>query len=412
MTTSTTDALSGHALDATTEVVATLDIDIGPAARATLERMLALDPRHRALATERTDERVAVSRITARITDAGNYVTRHTIACATLQREDDGAPRRADPCATRRPEQIALELETEDGSTISLDTDLAILPTWGASVRTTTVALTRTSRIDIETLTGILDDAFIANHVKAAIETMNEDARMEHREAAERRATRLLAASTREGDAAARKLVTETVCPGASSADEETENITYRITAIPPPQRVRKTSAYAQKTAGAGDNSETEYKVSVKHQTREQATTLRVRAPEVNTALLKAQREMERDGADWREIEIVDETVRITATRTIKTRAESAGEPDKNVDARAETADRGDADETEYEVTAEQHTREEATLRVRAPDGFTAMHKAQREVERDGADWREIEIVDGTLRMTAARPIDTQHPAR
>ena len=65
---------------------------------------------------------------------------------------------------------------------------------------------------------------------------------------------------------------------------------------------------------------------------------------------------------------------------------------------------------TEYEVTAEQHTREEATLRVRAPDGFTAMHKAQREVERDGADWREIEIVEGTLRMTAARAISTQRP--
>ena len=232
--TATTDALTGHALEANTEVLATLDIDIGPAARATLERMLALDPRGRALATERTDERVAVSRITARITDAGNYVTRHTIACATLQREDDGAPRRADPCATRRPEQIALELETEDGSTINLDTDLAILATWGAGVRTTTVALTRTSTINIETLTGILDDAFIANHVKAAIETMNEDARMEHREAAERRAARLLAASTREGDAAALKLIAETVCLGAISAGEETENTTYTIVIRPP----------------------------------------------------------------------------------------------------------------------------------------------------------------------------------
>ena len=322
MTATTTDALTGHALDASTEVLATLDIDIGPAARATLERMLALDPRHRALATERADERVAVSRITARITDAGNYVTRHTIACATLQREDDGAPRRADPCATRRPEQIALELETEDGSTINVDTDLAILATWGAGVHSTTVALTRTSTINIETLTGILDDAFIENHVKAAIETMNEDARMEHREAAERRAARLLAASTREGDAAALKLIAETVCLGAISAGEETKDTTYSIVIHPP-------------HAGA-----------------------------------------------------------------------------KDIDVRADTADGGDKDEIEYEVTTEQHTREQATLRVHAPDARTARHKAQREVERDGADWREIEIVDGTLRMTAARASSTQRPAR
>ena len=351
--TSTTDALSGQALDPTTEVLATLDIDIGPAARATLERMLALDPRHRALATERTNERVAVSRITARITDAGNYVTRHTIAWATperamLEREDDGRPSWANPRAprhARHAQQIAIELKTEDGSTISLDTDLAVLATWGAGVRTTTVAgtstidvetvapwgegvrtttvaLTRTSTINVETLAGILDRALVEDHVEAAIETMNEDARIDHREAAERHAARLVASSTREGDAAALKLLAETVCLGAISAGEETENTTYTIVIRPP-------------HAGA-----------------------------------------------------------------------------KDIDVRAETTDGSHNGETEYEVTAEQHTREEATLRVRAPDATTAMHRAQREVERDGADWHEIENDDGTVRMTAARASSTQRPAR
>ena len=301
------------------KVLATLDI--GSAARATLERTLALDPRHRALATERTDERVAVSRITARITDAGDYVTRHTIACATLGREDDGPPVWADLRGPRRPEQIAIEIETEDGSTISLETDLAVLPTWGAGVGTTTIALTRTSTLDVETLSAILDGGFLGRHVEETIETMDENARTEHREAAERRAARVLATSTREGDAAALKLLAETVCLGAISAGEETENTTYTIVIRPP-------------HAGA-----------------------------------------------------------------------------KDIDVRAETAGGGDNGETEYEVTAEQHTREQATLRVRARDGFTAMDKAQDEIERNGADWREIEMVHGTLRMTRARAISTRGPA-
>ena len=275
MTTTTTDALTGHALDASTEVLATLDIDIEPAARATLERTLALDPRGRALATERTDERVAVSRITARITDAGNYVTRHTIACATRERQHGEPPGRTNPGAPRRAEQIAIELETEDGSTISLETDLAILPTWGTGVHTTTIALTRTSTLDQETLTGILNEA-------------------------ERRAARLVGHSTREGDAAALKFLAETVCLGAISAGEETKNTTYTIVIRPPHAGAKDIDVHTDTPPGS-DNGDTEDEVTAEQHTREPAT-LGVRAPDATTAMHKAQREVEREGADWREL--------------------------------------------------------------------------------------------------------------
>ena len=96
MTRTLTNALSGHPLDDATPVLATLDIDIDEAARTTLARALALDAGGRTLVSERDDERLAVTRVSARMIDIDGHVTRHSIADADHARAP-GTMARCDP---------------------------------------------------------------------------------------------------------------------------------------------------------------------------------------------------------------------------------------------------------------------------------------------------------------------------
>ena len=183
-------------------------------------------------------------------------------------------------------------------------------------MRTSPVALTRDSTLDAETLTGMLDAAFIDQHIEYNRNNADEHTRLEHREAALLRTARVLAMGTREGDAAALKLMTETLLLGAISAGDETRDTTYTIV-IRPPHRNAGDIEVRTDTPAPDDENASEFDVTVEQQVLERAT-LRVRgAANAADAMQRAHTQLHEDGADWAESHVVDGTLRAVGAQAV-----------------------------------------------------------------------------------------------
>ena len=308
-----TNALTGEPVKHDETVFAKVGATMPANALETLRRAFELDAdkrgpqiHQRVIANDGSDAIATITGITARIIGVDARVTKHN-----LMVEDTEQAQRIE--TGQRPEQINIEIEINSGASISLNTDFAIIPMWGSTVKNASMVVTRNCTLNEDQLAKMIDTAFIDNELqrrKLASHAVDEDIRMEHTEAAQIRAARVLSSTVREGDAKALAILANVILLGEITESGDNDDTTYTIVIKAPHKNAGDISVRVDGPP-VEDGTWANFEVSAEQHIREMVTVC-VRAPDAEAAERLGVERITDGAQDWAGDETVENSFRVT----------------------------------------------------------------------------------------------------
>ena len=246
-----TNALTGETIRHNENVLAKLDQAIPATTLETLKRAFELDAHTRGpeihprvIAIDGPHAIAAITNITVRIVADDAAWTQHDLINKEAAQAQTIEDWRQWTAIGPQARHINIEIEVNDGASISLDTDFAIIPGWGSTVKNASIAVTRSCTLNEDQLSKMLDMAFVEGDLQRrnlASRSIDEDIRTEHAETAQVRAARVLSTTVRESDARALSILANAVLLGAITGSKDNDDTSY-TTVIRAPHKTKNIS--------------------------------------------------------------------------------------------------------------------------------------------------------------------------